>query len=142
MIEYYEPKYFKAYELVPPEVYKVLGKKSFLCLDYYILKTIDEVKICFGMKPVIINDWHWGGNKKYRGFRPGNCKVGAKYSQHKFGRAVDLTVKGVSSFDVRTEIINHPFHFTHITAVEVGISWVHFDVRPTKEPYRIETFKP
>lgn len=124
----YQPKHFITKEFVPPEVYRSLGERSLLVMDYYVLKTADAIREWFNL-PVIINDWCFGGKLKYRGFRPCVCKVGAKYSQHRFGRAIDLTVRGLIAEEVRQEILCHPDHFSHINAIEKDVSWVHVDSR-------------
>ncbi len=54
-------------------------------------------------------------------------KVGAKYSQHRFGRAVDFDVKGISAETVRNDI--RKGYFSEITCIEADVNWVHIDVR-------------
>ena len=125
---YYQPKHFKIQELVPPSTYKELGGQALLVMDYYLLKTIDSIREWFD-QPVIINNWLWGGSRKYSGFRPCGCNVGAKYSQHRYGRACDLLVRGMSAEDVRRQIIANSTHFIHVSCVEGGVEWVHIDCR-------------
>jgi len=124
----YQPRHFIVQEFVPPELYKALGARSIFVMDYYIVKMADAIREYFGL-PMTINNWKWGGKFKYRGFRPCECKVGAKYSLHRTGKAIDFDIAGVSAEEVRQEILNHPRLFPHIAALEKGVSWVHADCR-------------
>lgn len=64
------------------------------------------------------------------GFRPYDESVGSSLSQHKFGRALDLIPKKVHPDEIREDIINQKFGFMKgIQAIEMGISWLHFDTR-------------
>ena len=128
MLSYYEPRFFLPEEFVPPEVFDDLGERSLLTMDYRILKTADTIRGFFG-KPVTINNWVWGGSRTMAGFRPMGSAIGAKWSQHKFGRAIDCLVRGVPAADVRRAILNEPNHFPYITVMEGAVSWLHVDCR-------------
>jgi uncharacterized protein YcbK (DUF882 family) len=86
-------------------------------------------------KPVIINTWHYSieGAYQYRGHRPMNCKIGAKRSQHKYGRAFDFTVD-MPLTEVFSDIILNKEKFmkkglTAIESIEKSRTWIHVDVR-------------
>lgn len=132
MREYYKPKYFLVQELVDPVTYKLLGENSLICMDIRVLKLLDAIRDYFN-KPMHINDWHRGGQMKSRGFRCPSNPVGANFSQHRFGRAVDFTIDEMGADNIREIIIanQHTDPFDRITALETKISWVHFDVRMT-----------
>lgn len=119
------PKHFQWYELMPSEEYKPYW---LILMDERILRTLDEIREYYG-RPVIVNNWHSGGKFRLRGFRPMTGNVGAKYSQHRFGRAADFDVQGISAEQVRNDIRNGCF--PAITCIEAGVSWVHADVRNT-----------
>lgn len=144
MMNVYTPKSFKIQEFVDPATYKKFGENSLLVMDYRILQIADAVREHFGI-PVTINNWHIGGEFCNRGFRPRESKVGASYSQHRFGRAIDFNVGSVKAETVRKEIANlhknniAPFNF--ITAMETDISWVHIDCRITNQN-GVMLFKP
>lgn len=142
MREFYKPVHFKIEEFVDQPTFKKLGSNSLIVMDPRILKIADGIRDYFG-KPVIINNWHAGGSYENRGFRSPESKTGAHYSQHRFGRAIDLTVEGMTAEMVRNIIINnqevHPFNL--ITAMELGVSWVHADVRMVDKA-SIYTFYP
>lgn len=64
------------------------------------------------------------------GFRPFNGDTGSSLSQHKFGRALDLIPAKVHPDKIREDIINKKYGFMKkIQAIEMDISWLHFDVR-------------
>jgi len=127
---FYKPKHFRIEELVDPVVYKRFGQRALMFFDSRLLVTADAVREYFD-QPMIINNWKTRGNYSHRGFRRPNCKVGAGFSQHKFGRAIDFDIKGLTAEEVRIEILNNQKHpaFTHITTLERGVSWVHLDIR-------------
>jgi hypothetical protein len=127
-----KPKYFELYELLPQNFYinyKNLNNIWFV-FDGRILETIDRLRIRYGK--LIANDWIWGGQNQYRGWRPPNCDVGAKLSQHRFGRAIDLIPKEVDVIEIIEDIKNNyesDDTFRYITCIEDNIGWLHFDVR-------------
>ena len=121
----YSPRYFQWFELMPSEEYKPYW---LILMDERILRTLDHIRMHYG-KPVTVNNWHQGGTFTLRGFRPMNSTTGAKYSQHKFGRAADFDVQGIGPEQVRKDIRSGLFPL--ITCVEDNINWVHIDVRNT-----------
>lgn len=138
----YKPQYLLPQEVVPPEVFKVFGERSFQFLDSRILWTIDAQRIYFN-KPILVNNWHIGGAFMYRGFRPPACPVGATLGQHRFGRAIDYTVIGMPAEEVRAVILSQRRMDMnrYITAVELDTEWVHIDCRNTNSD-QILTFTP
>lgn len=108
---------------------KEYEKYWLILMDDRILITADKVREYYGV-PVTVNNWYWGGNLKNRGFRALNTTVGAKLSQHKFGRAFDFDVKNVPAEQVRNDIRKGKFPL--ITCIEKDVSWVHADVRNVK----------
>jgi hypothetical protein len=126
----YMPQYFKLYELLSKDMYENLLHEQigWGSLDSRILYTIDQLRIGFD-KPIIINNWYFDGCLNYRGFRPFNCGIGAENSQHKYGRAVDINVKGLTSEEVNDHIIKNQKKYEYITFLETGKSWTHIDCR-------------
>lgn len=114
----YTPKHFKASELVP----RGYERYWLILMDERILRTLDAIREHYN-RPVLVN--HAG--MQNRGWRPPNSTVGGKLSQHRFGRAVDLSVSGISAETVRNDIRSGLFPL--ITAIEKDVSWVHIDVR-------------
>jgi uncharacterized protein YcbK (DUF882 family) len=122
----YKPKHFQWHELMPSAEYE---KYWLILMDERLLMTLDAMREHY-KRPITINNWHWGGRFSLRGLRPMDSNVGAKYSQHKFGRAVDLDVAGIPAEKVRNDIRSGLF--PEITCIETDINWVHIDVRNTK----------
>jgi len=144
----YIPKYFKAVELVDKATYqkcKHRGDEWLLGIlfDERLLRVIDTIRHQFG--PMTINDWSWGGPSQYRGWRSPDCDIGATLSQHRFGRAVDMIPKDMHPKAIRAEIIknqNKSPHTKFIGGLEMGISWLHIDVRTRNKDGEINLFYP
>lgn len=124
----YQCIHFKIEELVPPEIFKKYGNSAWEFLDTRILLSIDAIRE-YVDKPCIINDWKWGGNKKYGGYRPPDCTVGAENSQHRHGRACDLHFKDVDINNLRLKIIEKNRMFPFVIAIEDDVRWLHVDCR-------------
>jgi len=119
----YIPKYFTWQELMPSPEYEHYW---LILMDERILRTLDAIREHY-KRPVIVNNWHKGGAFRNRGFRPMTGNVGAKYSQHRFGRAADFDVSGIPAERVREDIRSGLF--PEITCIEKNVNWVHIDVR-------------
>jgi hypothetical protein len=142
--------HFVKQELVPIVIAKKFGNDKILRLfDDRALWTLLMLRKRYeeGHKHpgLYINDYHFGGINQYRGWRPGNCPVGAEFSQHKFGRAFDCIFRNISAEEVREDIRKNPTEeaFKYITAVELDVSWFHFSTENhNKEKYGILWIKP
>ncbi|RLC68309.1 MAG: hypothetical protein DRH97_03565 [Chloroflexi bacterium] len=140
----YIPKYFDIKELTPPEMGSIIKKHGAAwawatLFDPRLLKTMDYLREQFGV--LYANNWKQG--TCYRGFRPDGCDIGATYSQHRFGRAVDLIPKELSASEIRQEILrcqNGP-RYQYIGGLEMGIHWLHIDTR-ARLTDKILTFNP
>lgn len=126
-------KYFRLEELLPKVIYEdeeVPNKYSFwLMFDENLLYVIDRLRDDYGA--MNCNTWLWGGRSHLRGFRPFNVKdTGAKLSQHKFGRGVDLIPKYIHPDKIREDIRNRKRSYMEkIKAIETNIDWLHIDFR-------------
>ena len=128
----YIPNFFKADELVGPEIYDQLGgnlNKICLLFDNRLLWTADQLRRKYGI--CIINDWQQGGNFSESGLRTFDTLTGAKWSQHKFARALDGKFKETDVNEIRKDILDDPFNdrFKYITCIEMKTSWLHWDTR-------------
>ena len=133
----YKCKHFIIQELVPKDIYEKYGEQAWQFLDERALITLDALREYYGK--IVINDWNWGGKNQYRGFRPPNCTIGAKLSQHRFGRAFDCILRQNGINHGRDFILEHPDYFPYINAIEMDVNWLHLDVRNCK---RIMKFYP
>lgn len=128
--------YFYLEEFFPPDM---MSHPSFASkLD----KRVIEVLTCIRnelRRPITVNNWHLGpadksGRYTQRGVRSFSSLIGAKYSQHKFGRAADFTVADMSAESVRQFIkregdrIAEKCKVMNIT-LEEKTDWVHLDIR-------------
>lgn len=131
-------KYFKIQELVSPDVYKRMGNNAWWLFDPRLLQTADNIRQKFGT--MIINDWSWGGQFRFRGLRSiiDSQAPKADFSLHRFGMAIDCHFKNVSVTTVRKYIIDHPSQFPDIRGLELDVSWLHFD---TRNADKLITFK-
>ena len=139
---YYCPQHFQVKELVPYATWKAHGDSSLMFLDERLLRTLDLIREWFG-RPMIVNNWHDGGKFEYRGYRPPDCTIGASESQHRFGRACDFDIEGLSADAARKIIMDHQYDpaFQFIKRIELGTSWVHIDLANV-DSATIYTFTP
>jgi uncharacterized protein YcbK (DUF882 family) len=92
-----------------------------------ILEIADGIRDLIGL-PLTIN----ANGRTLCGYRPANCKIGAKNSMHKKGMAVDLHCKGMDADSMRRLVIKaiNSGAFTNIGAIELDVNWLHVDCRP------------
>lgn len=119
--------FFDIRELVYPEIFKERGEKCWELLDRRLLESLQSLRSKFGI--ITVNNWHIGGDFDERGLRSFFTATGAKFSQHRFGRAADCSFKYHTAEEVRQYVLAHPQEFPFITCVERDVSWFHFDVR-------------
>lgn len=131
----------------------ILDLQIWRLIDSRIIYTLHAIRNLHGT--TVVNDYLWGGNNSYRGYRPPIELVNLKdlieqlaaynpgdkitikalwsgfTSQHCLGQAIDCKFKYKSADEVREHIKTFPQHpaYKYITAVEDGVSWLHFDVR-------------
>lgn len=142
----YKCQYFKIEELVDEATYLRYGEKAWQFLDDRLLKLADFLRSKFGS--CIVNDWVWGGNYSESGLRSPDTSTGAMYSQHKFGRALDMKFKEHKAQTIRewleinwTEDLSKAVlgEVVKIT-VETDITWLHIDIRNNHKIFN--KFKP
>ncbi len=124
---------FHLHEFVPPEVYNAYGDRAVWFLDPRIITLAQFLRERF-RTPVVINNWFSGGNYRYSGYRDPLSEVGAMFSQHKFGRAIDIKVQGIEPENIREDIRLHwpDYREAGLTTIEEGTqTWVHLDCRHT-----------
>ena len=119
----YKPKYFKAKELVSPEVYKVHGENSIKYISEDILIFLDSLREELGV-PILVNRPKLGITQ--RGLRTTvdelvqtKVKENRLYlSPHVLGRGVDFEVPGLDLKYVYNKIINNPKKYITIKRIE------------------------
>jgi hypothetical protein len=133
-----ECKHFKIYELVPQHVYEDRGEKAWALLDDRALIFADYLREQFGS--ATINDWWWLGKNQWRGVRTSGSPYYRPYSQHSFGRALDIIFKGTSAENVRTWLKENVTEWQVDTGImsitlEEGVGWLHIDFRNAPDGY-------
>lgn len=144
----YTPEYFDLHELVPRAVYEDFKNRDRLnqlpwLFDARALWTLDRLRVRYGQ--AYVNNWFWGGQNQYGGWRPWDCGIGSEMSDHKFGRAFDPKFVEISAYEVRGDILADPWceDFKFVTVVEMKIPWLHFATRNwDKQKYGILKVKP
>ena len=125
-------------ELMHQQVYQSWGDRSIMFLDPKIVNILQAIRNRFKV-PIIMNDWHNGGRLMNRGFRPHYSSVGAKLSQHRFGRAADchfgdgLTVQEVYADIMANETWYMNQGLTTVEDIRHTTTWLHLDCRWTNE---------
>jgi len=140
---YYEPKHFDLSELVPPQVQSELGDQAILLLEPRMLMMIDGIRNFFNRR-ITVNNWHYGGQFTLRCFRPSDTTTGARWSQHKFGRAADMDIEGYTAEQARSIILANQKNpeLTYISVMESKVNWVHADCRNIKSTSGIVLVNP
>lgn len=128
-------KHFSIEEFVPKLIFTKYGENSKWFIDERVIYLAEFVREWFKV-PVTINNWHSGGSFQERGYRTPQSTTGASYSQHKTGRAIDFSVKGLTADQVRKEIMDYEYAFmvaglTTLEDAAFAPTWVHADIRNT-----------
>jgi hypothetical protein len=136
----YHPKYFALNEVIPPHIIAERGERAWQLMDDRILRGADWLRELFG--PAVINGRFGGKVFTESGLRDpfDTTSKSAKFSQHKFGRALDLKFTRVTVKEVYEYIIRNPSEAraNNITTVEdiaFTPTWLHIDCRKVPETF-------
>ncbi len=126
-MRYYSPRHFTPQEFLPRGLYTIRGPAALIVMDARILWTLDALRDYFGV-PITSNNWHTGGPYTQRGFRD-DAGTGAPLSQHRFGRADDFDIRGVTAEEFRQLAKSGKLakELQYITRIEEGTTWCHID---------------
>ena len=109
-------------------------------LDARVIDIAQAVRELFD-EPIVINGRFLGNTYKNSGYRTPQCSEGAYYSQHKFGRAIDLKFKSMPDYDEVRKVIRANFYLLSahgLTAMELGTDgWLHLDCRWSLTPDKL-----
>ena len=133
---------FDLREFIDPATYKLFGDQSIWMLDKRLITIAQFIRHRFDY-PTTINNWHRGMAYKLSGFRPSTTSIGAKFSQHKFGRGEDVKMLGKpnnGADELREDIMNnfelyHELGLNTIEDAEFAPNWCHIDTRWTGLDY-------
>jgi hypothetical protein len=126
-------KDFTLAEFIPPDILEMSPAAGIWFLDPRIITLAQFIRDRFKL-PVIINDYISGGNYSNSGYRDPLSEVGAMFSQHKFGRAIDVKIQGLFPRELRDDIRkNWPLYKAKgLTTIEDNTpTWTHLDCRNT-----------
>lgn len=132
---YFKPYRIELYELIPESMYRDLypryQDRLWSIFPIQGLVTLDRLRKKYG--PMYLNNWYWGGQHQYRGWRPTQCTVGSVLSQHKFSNAFDVVFKNLGAEEIRDRVLLNPDaeEFMYISCIEKDVSWFHMDFRQT-----------
>ena len=121
------PKKFRLYELLPPEIYRSEDQGWELLSEKFLI-TLDVIRDIIDA-PMICNTWYQGGNRRYCGLRPANCKTGAKNSRHKYGDAGDFLSPNYTAEEMRQKIIANQHLLPYPIRIEADVDWLLFDCK-------------
>lgn len=129
----YRPTYFNLRELVDPNIFAARGNDCWQLLDPNILRAADWLRGIFG--PITVNNSYLGGSYSESGLRRWDTTTGAKFSQHKFGRALDLKFRApVTPLQVYNHILANQAEarkhgITTVEDISKTPTWLHIDCR-------------
>ena len=127
-------KHFKIHELVPLELYNLVDEEVlWRMIPDELIETMDYIKEKFHHGTCTVNSYHFGGDRGFSGLRMTNSPYYSKTSQHTKLNALDMIFSSYTAKDVRDYILENPEEFPHIGGLEMGVSWLHWDIRPRVE---------
>ena len=116
-------KNFSDHEVLPKELRNYRWEWF---IDKRIVEVAQKLRDVFG--PITINNdrFNWSG------YRTPGCGVGAQFSQHRFGRALDLKFKNTTPEEVQKYILENESDFieaglTRLENAEKTKTWLHID---------------
>lgn len=127
--------HFKLEEFIDPDIFSQYGDQSVQFLDDRLIHLANAIREYYGVA-VTINNWHLHGQFSQRGLRRFDTTTGAKMSQHKFGRAIDINIAGKTPQEIYADILENEkmfmeFGLTTIENIHATPTWNHLDVRYT-----------
>ena len=152
----YIPVRFKAYELVDKATYDVIGADAFNMIDPRLLEFIDALSFALERHHkrrirLICNNWYWHKDPtatdyfQWRGLRTKMYHVYSRTSYHskKPCQALDMHSPDISSTALIDFVLTNQDEdwCKSIGGVEMGVNWLHADLRPRLPNGRIFTFR-
>ncbi len=133
-------KNFSLQEFVSPLIFEQYGEKALWFIDDRIVESAQALRDNLDV-PLTINNCAYGGNRYMSGFRTQKMSIYRPFSQHSFGRAVDIISPEITAEKMRKHILQNQDLYPHITTLEGNVSWLHMDCRNRTEK-GIQVFLP
>jgi len=95
-----------------------------------LLVMADEVRAIVG--PMLVNDYHLGGKRRWCGFRDSRCPEYRPGSQHSKGCAIDGHPTQVDAETARN-MVRKALKLGALPllgGIEINVPWLHLDIRP------------
>ena len=139
-------KDFELQEFIPKEIYNAFRENSTWFINPTIINIAQVVRDICGV-PIIINNWNNGGSYNNRGYRLPSSPIGAVYSQHKLGNAIDISSNEMNAKKLYELILANKglLLLNGLSAIEDirhTKTWVHLDCRFIKNKKEILIFNP
>lgn len=126
-------KYFQIHELVPKYIFDKYGEDSWRFINPRLIMSIDKLKERFPKGTMTINNYFWGGGRNWSGLRTQRSPYYREMSMHSLGGAIDAIFSDYETDDVIDDIIDNRDLYPYINGIELGVSWLHVDVRNTDQ---------
>ncbi len=126
--------YFQASELVCDHTFPKWGERSWQFLDTDFLECLLVIRRDIIQMPMICNT----STAHQRGLRCNLCQLVQEktgndrvyHTSHRFGKAGDFTVKGMTAAEARKRIIENAHLLPCNIRLEGDVNWLQFDVLP------------
>ena len=130
-------KNFSDKEVLPRELH---GYSWEWFIDFRIVEVAQKLRDIFGSITINNERFNWSG------YRTADCGVGAQFSQHRFGRALDLKFANTTPEEVQKYIIEHESEFMALGLRRMENAaktktWLHIDCMHTGKE-KIVIFNP
>lgn len=143
-------QFFDIRELVCSHTFERYGERSWQFLDRDALETLLIVRRDILRTPMLVNNYHTGGNFSQRGFRCNICQIpkqktlrGQLYlSAHCNGAGFDFDADGLTVDQVHNLIEQNAHLLPCKVRMEAGVTWNHLDVYSNPRAAKFSTFNP
>jgi hypothetical protein len=103
--------------------------------DENALRILDMIRDWAGVS-LIVNNWHWNGQRKDCGFRTTTSNTGATKSAHKLGKAFDIVSSKITTVELWKLIDKNADKLPCKIRIErtcagKQLTWLHFDTNAT-----------
>ncbi len=126
--------HFQVSELVCDHTFPKWGERSWQFLDTSFLECLLIIRRDIIQMPMVCNT----STAHQRGLRCNLCPLvqtktendNVYHTSHRFGKAGDFTIKGMTAAEARKRIIENAHLLPHPIRLEADVNWLHFDVLP------------
>jgi len=133
-------KNFSLQEFLSTETWDKYGHRALGFMDDRIIESAQALRDNLDV-PLTINNWAYGGDRYMSGLRTQEMSIYRPFSQHSFGRAVDIISPEITAEKMRKHILQNQDLYPHITTLEGNVTWLHMDCRNRTEE-GIQVFLP